>query len=118
MPVSSPRASARAYAEVPLYFSEEVEHRRKLADAVNTLRNGKLNSTGGFTLAASVATTTLSDRRIGPDSYINFMPTTANAAAEVGGGTMYVSSRSIGGATVTHANNLQADRIFVYLIIG
>jgi hypothetical protein len=49
---------------------------------------------------------------------IVFTPTTANAAAEQGGGTMYLSARAKQGFTLTHANNSQTDRTFLYIVIG
>ena len=46
------------------------------------------------------------------------MPTTANASAEVGAGTIYVSARAKQTFTLTHANNGQTDRTYKYAIIG
>jgi hypothetical protein len=43
---------------------------------------------------------------------------TANAAAEVGNGTIYVSAVTNGSFTLTHANNSQVDRTFRYAISG
>ena len=55
---------------------------REVAEVVNNLVEGKINSTGTVTLAASGATTTLlEDIRIGPDSVILFEPITLSAAA-------------------------------------
>ena len=79
---------------------------------------GKLNVVGSVTLTANAATTTYNDSRIGGESWIGFMPTTANAAAEIGGGTLYVTARADGSCTLNHANNAQADRSFDTLIIG
>ena len=76
------------------------------------------NAHGSVTLAASSATTVVTDYLTGPDSRVFFSPTTANAAAEVGNGTMYVSARASGSFTVTHANNSQTDRTFDYLLVG
>src|SRR3990167_4497453 len=92
---------------------------RKAATIIDNLLLGHLNAVGTFTLAANVATTTVSDLRVTPDSCIAFMPTTANAAAEIGNGTMYVGTKTAGASfVVTHANNAQADRTFAYAIIG
>lgn len=91
---------------------------RQTAQAVNLLIDGKFNSTGSVTLAASAASTSVTDYFAGPDSVIVFTPTTANAAAEQGGGTMYLSARSKQGFTITHANNAQTDRTFLYIVIG
>jgi hypothetical protein len=46
------------------------------------------------------------------------MPTTANAAAEIGNGTLYVSSRDKQQFTITHASNTQSDRTFGYVVQG
>ena len=55
---------------------------REVAEVVNNLVEGKINSTGSITLATGGATTTtLTDRRIGPDSVILFMPVSIAAAA-------------------------------------
>ena len=91
---------------------------RQTAQAVNLLIDGKFNSTGTVTLTASAASTAVTDYRAGPDSVIVFTPTTANAAAEQGGGTMYLSARAKQGFTLTHANNPQTDRTFLYIVIG
>lgn len=89
---------------------------RDLYSIGNGIMQGRLNDKGTVTLTASAATTVVSDRRVGPNSVITFMPTTANAAAEIGNGTMYVSARSDGTFTVTHANNAQTDRTFGYRV--
>ena len=91
---------------------------RQTAQAVNLLIDGKFNSTGTVTLTASAASTVVTDYRAGPDSVIVFTPTTPNAAAEQGGGTMYLSARAKQGFTITHANNSQTDRTFLYIVIG
>ena len=55
---------------------------REISEVVNNTVEGKINSTGTVTLASSGATTTtLTDKRIGPESIILFMPTTLSAAA-------------------------------------
>lgn len=98
---------------------DEKEHRRQLGFAINRLIDGKINSTGSVTLTANAATTVVSDARSGSASFIEFMPTTANAATEKGAGGMYVSARTAGtGFTITHANNAQNDRTFIYVILG
>lgn len=98
----------------PIDHHDPVEHARLIAEAVDGVLEGKLRSTGDVTLAISAATTTLIDRRIGPFSFIGFMPQTANAAA----GTIYVTAQGDGTATLNHANNAQADRTYRYLVIG
>lgn len=104
--------------EVPTTWRDPLEGFRRLAFAINQLINGKSNNIGSVTLTASQATTTVSDRRAGVDSVVTFEPTTANAAAEVGAGGMYVSAHGGGSFTITHANNAQADRTFRYVVTG
>jgi hypothetical protein len=84
------------------------------------MSHGHNNSSGVFTLTASVATSTLTDDRIGFNSNIVLVPTTANAAAEIGNGTLYIaeSGRVNGSVVITHANNAQTDRTFRFIISG
>lgn len=91
---------------------------RAVASAVNLLLDGKFNATGSFTLAANTTTTTVTDFRSGKDSVILYSPTTANGSAEIGAGTIYVSTRNAESFVVTHANNAQTDRSFMYVVIG
>lgn len=109
-----------SYLTVPENDVSDFEHRRKLAKAVNRILQGKMNAVTTLTLTASVATTTLTDVRISPQSFIGFMPLTANASAEIGAGTIYVlaANQTNGSAVITHANNAQTDRTFTLLIIG
>ena len=120
MAIVSPRASAAGQARdlAPIDWYDEREHRRKLAEIANQAIQGKILSVGTVALTASSATTALADTRIGVDSFIGFMPATANAAAEVGNGTLYVTNRTNGQATINHANNAQTDRDFVYVVLG
>lgn len=91
---------------------------REIAEAVNRLTQGKLNSVISVTLTANQGSTTVSSPLLTGSSWLGFMPKTANAAAEIGAGTLYVSSRGKETATLTHANNAQTDRDFDVLIIG
>ena len=96
----------------------EANDPREIAYVVNNTVNGKLNSTGNVTLSASTTTTTVTDERAGKESVILFMPKTANASAEQGNGTIFISARANGSFTITHANNSQTDRQYGYIIIG
>lgn len=99
---------------VPVTFSDEKEHRRKLAEAIRRIFEGRVEWSMPVTLTANSATTTVSHPRLRSDSHLSFMPTTSNAAGGVGG--LYVSSQGDGTATLTHANNAQTDRVFNVLI--
>lgn len=96
----------------------EATNPREISQVVNNILEGKLNSTGSFTCTASATTTSVTDFRAGLNSVILLMPTTANAASEIGAGTAYVSTRAKQSFTVTHANNSQTDRTFAYVVIG
>ncbi len=91
---------------------------REVASAVNLIMDGKVNSTGTFTLTTSATSTTVTDFRAGTNSVILLMPTTANASAEIGAGTIFISARVDNSFTITHASNSQSDRTFGYSIIG
>jgi len=87
---------------------------RRLAIAINGIIDGRTDNYGSVTLAANTATTVVSEARVTDFSTINLTPITANAAAELGAGGMYVSAKAIGSFTITHANNAQTDRTFDY----
>jgi hypothetical protein len=91
---------------------------RQVAAVVNRVAQGKLNCTGSVVLAPGTATTSVSDARVTAASVILLMPTTANAAVELGNGTLFVSARDKSGFTLTHANNAQTDRSFDFAVIG
>lgn len=109
-------ATSGGFPGVLPYDDDEARHRRQLALVANNVLNGKINSTGSLTLTANAATTTLSDRRIGANSTILLMPTTANAAGALA--TTYFTSFAEGSCTVNHANNAQTDRLYLYVVLG
>jgi len=103
---------------VYLTVSPNEESQRKQNNVLRGVMDGKTNNTGSFTLTASVASTAVTDLRVGADSVILVSPTTANAATEWASGGMYISSVGKDTFTVTHANNAQTDRTFNYAVIG
>ena len=90
----------------------------RAALVIQRLVDGKVNSLGDVTLATNQASTTVSDPRAGPESWIWPIPKTANAATELGNGTLYISGQDKGSFTLVHANNAQTDRTFRYVILG
>lgn len=114
---TSPRA---AYADptTPPQLRDDNPERlmRNLAEAVRQILDGKMNLVKTVTLRASQTTTTVTDTRIGPTSYIGFMPTTTNAAGALA--TTYISARGDGSATIAHASTADSDKTFVLLIVG
>jgi hypothetical protein len=95
---------------------------RKTLRVLAGIMQGKTNNTDSVTLTANSATTTvtLAAGRLGAETVILFMPTTANAATEFGAGTMYVSSLNVANNqfVITHVNNAQNNRSFRYVLIG
>lgn len=91
---------------------------RQVAEVVNRSLQGKLNATFEITLTANVASTDIAHPLLSGVSFIAFMPLTANAATEFGAGTLRVSAQGKETATITHANNANADRTFRLLVIG
>ena len=102
-------AQARSQAELARLQQES-------GRVINSLLLGKTNNVSSVTLTANSATTTVTDPRLTYASFIGLMPATANAA--VATANVYVSARGDGTATLTHANNAQADRTFILLIVG
>ena len=84
------------------------------------MRNGKLEVVGEVTLTALAASTAVTDIRVSPQSVILWHPRTANAAAELAAGTMYITDANManGSFTITHANAASTDRSFRYAVIG
>ena len=91
---------------------------RRNAVAINKIVEGRTDNYGSFTLTANTATTVVSEAKVNAFSTICLTPTTANAAAELGAGGMYVSAKALGSFTLTHASSAQTDRTFDYTWSG
>jgi hypothetical protein len=85
-------------------------------DVVNNILKGKLNNTGQFTVTANATTTTITDSRIGANSVICVMPTTATAATELA--TLYFGTFAEGSCVANHSNDAATDRVFKYTVTG
>jgi hypothetical protein len=90
---------------------------RQISEVVNLMMLGKTNNTGTVTLRQSETSTVITDIKIGSNSVILFMPTTADAADEMSHGHFYVSSRGKGTATITHGNH-NTTMTFAYVVVG
>lgn len=90
----------------------------KVILSLHELAAGRSNAVGTVTLTTSTATTTVTTANCASGSVPILVPTTANAAAEVGNGTMYVSAVANGSFTITHANSATTGRTFLYAIVG
>jgi hypothetical protein len=99
-------------------LSAEERDLARIVRAVRQLAEGRSNAVGSFTLAAGVASTVVTAPTCGAGASVLAFPRTANAAAEVGNGTMFIGTVANGSFTVSHANNAQADRTFMYAALG
>ena len=94
---------------------------RDAANAINQALKGKINCVGTVTLAASAAGTVVNNALVGSGSVVLLFPQTAHAAAEIGNGTIYAAPADYVNGTsfkLTHANNVQTDRVFGYCVLG
>lgn len=91
---------------------------KKVILSLQQLAAGRSNAVGAVTLTTSVAATTVTTSNCAVGSTPILTPTTANAAAEVGNGTMYVSAVANGSFTITHANSATTGRTFLYALVG
>lgn len=108
--------SAGSRLAPPVFTMDEVNHRRAIAAWEREAHQGHLGNVGSITLMTGTAATTLTDFRVGINSFIGLCPLTANAAG--GLATTYVSSRSPEAFTIAHANTTTADRTFSYCVLG
>lgn len=108
---------------VPVFNGQNIgEWTLKAQNTINNNLNGKLNSTGTFTLAASTISTEIkfANGMVGQDTKLMYFPLTATAAAVWGVGTMFQSSRDVPNSVLglTHASDANTDKIFAYVLIG
>lgn len=87
-----------------------------LAQAINNLNNGRSSNMGTFTLTANAASTVVTDNLFESNQVVIWSPTTANAAGALA--TTYVSARAKGSFTLTHTNDAQVDKTFLYVRVG
>lgn len=91
---------------------------KKIVLALQHLAAGRSNAVGIVTLATGSATTTVTTANCAQGSTPILTPASANAAIEVGTGTMYASAVTNGLFTIAHANSAAAGRTFLYAISG
>lgn len=103
---------------VPGFLTDDPQWKRGVAAWMLEVNQGHLQNIGRVTLNANATDTTVTDARAGANSFIGFMPTTAAAAAELGGGTLYVATQGKQSFVVTHSNISATDRTYTYCILG
>ena len=108
------------YPVCPQDGANEAAHRRQIASTATRAIGGKTNNVGEITLDANAASSTLTDPRLTYFSALLFDPMTANAAADLYGGGMYITdaNRNNGSFVITHPNTADTDKTFRYVIVG
>lgn len=100
---------------LPVEMSDNVAHLRQVAEVLNNVMNGGLNSVGEVTFTPSMTTTDIDEPRISAYSVILLMPLTANAATAMQ--SVYITTTN-GTATINHPSDAATDQDFRYLVIG
>lgn len=91
---------------------------KKIVLAIQQLAAGRSNAVGTVTLATGAASTVVIDKNCAVGSTPLLTPTSADAAAEVGNGTIHVSTVANGSFTINHANSATTGRTFLYALHG
>ena len=86
---------------------------RQISEVVNNIMEGKINSTGEFTISSGTTTTTVNDRRASVNSIILFV----GLGHDITHSHPWISSRSNGSFVVGHINHGH-DTDIGYVIIG
>ena len=107
---------------------------QQFVNAIRALQAGQVNFTGDVTLATGAASTVVKTQLAGPGLTLNpatgqlvtsqgqrvyLFPQTAQAAAEVATGNLYVPRVTTPGLfTIFHSNNSNASRTFSWMVLG
>jgi hypothetical protein len=91
---------------------------KKVVLAIQQLAAGRSNAVGTVTLATGAASTIVTEKNCAVGSVPITVPVTANAATEIGNGTMFISAVTNGSFTISHANSATPGRTFLYALVG
>lgn len=89
-----------------------------IVNMINQLAHGRSEVAGSVTLTVNAATTTVTNAVIPAGCFPQLTPASANAATEMGNGTIYVSAVAKGSFTITHANAATTGRTFHWYAPG
>jgi len=92
-------------------------NQRKINTAINKIIEGRTENYGTVTLGQSTTQTvvSLTAATVSENSVIILQPVTANAAALA---NPWISAKTNGGFTITHASDANTDLTFDYVWIG
>jgi len=103
------------YTDFPALKQAGDDSPQQVAKVVNGTLQGKINAGSEITFRASQTTTIITDDRLNTTSNPILMPKTANARTALN--TAYVSARSRGSVTFTHASAAAIDQTFIMTIL-
>jgi hypothetical protein len=109
--VSRPPAIPLVPADIGSARATTVRH----AAAINQALRGGISATIGVTLAANATTSTFSDSRIGPYTYVGLTPATLNASNALR--SIWITTTQ-GAATINHASSPNLDQTFIAVLLG
>jgi hypothetical protein len=109
--ISRPPAIPLVPADVGSPRSTIVRH----AAAINQALRGGISATLGVTLAPNAVSSTVTDSRIGPYTYVGMTPSTANAS--VAARSIWIETTA-GQATIHHASSPNLDQTFIICLLG
>jgi len=105
------------FLRVPLSIPDQAQHLRLISSALNNTIDGKLNSTGEFSLDYTTTSTTITDARVGVNSVILWVPLTEHAADE--NHYAYLSNVGEQQFTIGHRAHPHGDDLqYRYVVIG
>lgn len=108
--------SSQGYPAVSEMLGDEREHRRELARKINVINTGKVNCTLDVVVTAGATTTTITDVRISPFTFLGTMAFDANGAADEVAGIYFAALTN--GSAVMHHRNSASVRSLRILILG
>jgi hypothetical protein len=111
-------ASSATAANTYLPHAKMPDHlwRRTASNWIRQAAQGHLNNTGTVTLGTNTFSTSVTDTRVSIHCVIDFMPQTANAAAERK--YMRVTTQTDGRFVVTHRSSAMTDKTFTFVVLG
>ena len=91
---------------------------KKLTVTVGQIAQGRTNSSGSFTLAPNLTSTTVTFVSASPSTtaLLYWQPVTADAAAQMA--TLYCTGQTKGQFILTHASNTSTDQTFNFEVRG
>lgn len=105
------------YPYAPINTSLSENYLKKIVKSLNLVIDGKVNSTGEFTLASSATSTAINNKNVNVNSVILPIPQTASAALDFASGSFYIVSGDKT-FTVYHDSDAGTARVFKYVVFG